>query len=88
MKLKTDFVLRQVADTWIVLPVGTATVNFNGMLTLNASGALLWKALEQGADCDALVDSLMKEYIVDREQASADVQTFLEKLKAAGCLQE
>lgn len=86
MKLNKDFVLRQVADTWIVLPVGTATVSFNGMLTLNASGAILWKALEQGADCDALVDSLMNEYIVDRAQALADVQAFLEKMKKAGCL--
>lgn len=48
MKLKENFVLRQVADTWVVLPVAEATLDFNGMLTLNETGAVLWRALEQG----------------------------------------
>ena len=50
MKLKENFVLRQVAGSYAVLAVGAASVDFNGMLTLNESGALLWRALEQGAD--------------------------------------
>ena len=47
MKLNENFVLRQVADTWVVLPLGDATVDFHGMLTLNETGALLWEALEE-----------------------------------------
>ena len=35
MKLKKNFVLRQVAGTWVVLPLGAETVNFSGMLQLN-----------------------------------------------------
>ena len=46
MGLKEDFVLRQVADTWVVLPLGESSVDFNGMLTLNNSGAMLWRVLE------------------------------------------
>lgn len=88
MKLKTEFALRQVADTWVVLPLGVATLDFNGMLTLNESGALLWKTLEQGADREAMTDALTREYIVDRSQALADVDEFLTKLKKAGCVEE
>ena len=86
MKLKKDFALRQVADTWVVLPLREESVNFNGMLTLNEAGALLWQALEQGGDREALADALMKEYDVDRPQALADVDEFLGKLKEVGCL--
>ena len=87
MKLKKNFVLRQVAGAWVVLPLGAETVNFSGMLQLNDSGAMLWRVLEAGGDQEALVDALLGEYDVTREQAEADVQEFLAKLDQAGCIQ-
>ena len=87
MKIKENFALRQVADTWVVLPVAAATVDFNGMIRLNDSGALLWKALEQGSSREELADSLCAEYSVERQQALSDVDEFIEKLKNAGCLE-
>jgi len=84
MKISENFVLRQVADTWVVLPVGQASVDFNGMLTLNESGAILWQALEKGGDREALADALLAEYEVDRATALADVDDFLKKLSDAG----
>ena len=87
MRIKQDFVLRQVAVTWVVLPLAEQTVDFTGMLTLNASGAMLWKLLEQGSDRSALVDALLSEYEVSPQQASADVDEFLSKLKQAGCME-
>lgn len=88
MKLKKDYALRSVADTWVVLPLGEESVNFNGMLTLNETGALLWQTLEKGGDREAMADALLAEYIVDRPQALADVDSFLKKLQEAGCLEE
>lgn len=88
MKIKEGFVLRQVADNWVVLPVGQASVNFNGMLSLNESGVLLWRALEQGGDKDSLVEALLAEYNVEREEAAADVDAFLSALTKAGCIEE
>ena len=87
MKLKENFVLRPVADTWVVLPLEAESINFNGMLTLNESGALLWQALEKGGDRETMANALMAEYIVDRETALADAEAFLEKLRKAGCLE-
>ena len=87
MRLRENFALRQVADTWLVMPFGSATVDFDGMLTLNGSGALLWKVLEQGGDREALADALCAEYDVAREMALADADEFIEKLAKAGCLE-
>ena len=87
MKLKKNFVLRQVAGAWVVLPLGAETVNFSGMLQLNDSGAMLWRVLEAGGDKEALVDALLGGYDVTREQAEADVQEFLAKLTQTGCMQ-
>lgn len=86
MKLNENFILRQVADTWVAVPVGAASRKFHGMLQLNDSGVQLWHALEQGADEKALVALLCAEYAVTVEQADADVQAFLAKLRTAGCI--
>jgi hypothetical protein len=87
MKIKEGFVLRQVADNFVVLPVGSASVNFNGMISLNESGVLLWRALEEGGDREALADALCNEYEVEREIALADVDEFIAKLTKAGCIE-
>lgn len=88
MKLKENYVLRQVLGSWVVLPIGAATVDFNGMLSLNGSGALLWKRLEQGADREDLADVLTAEYDVSRQQALADVDEFYDILVRAGCAED
>lgn len=88
MKIKRSFVLRQMLDTWVVLPLADKTIDFNGMITLNESGVLLWNTLEQGADADALVAALTAEYAVSQQQAYDDVQEFLSKLRSIGCLDE
>lgn len=88
MRIKSDFALRQVAGTWVVLPFGSEIVNFNGMLKLNESSVLLWKELEQGADRQSLVSALTSEYDVDVATAAADVDAFLKKLEQIGCLTE
>ena len=87
MTIKENFVLRQVAGSYVVVAVGEASVDFNGMLTLNESGALLWRALEQGADRRALTQALTDEYEVEPAQAERDVDEFLRTLSEAGCLE-
>ena len=87
MKIKGNFVLRQIAGAWVVLPLGFATLDFNGMLTLNESGVLLWRLLERGCEREELVTALLTEYDVMASVAEADVDEFLEKLKKAGSLE-
>ena len=86
MELNKEFVLREVAGNWVVLPVGQAGVNFNGMISLNGTGAFLWQTLEKGADREALATALTEEYEVSKEQALQDVDAFLASLAKVGCL--
>ena len=87
MKIKKNFVLRKIAENWMVLPLAEETVNFSDMLTVNDSGAMLWKRLEDGCDKETLVQVLLDEYEVSREEAEADVEGFLEKLVQTGCVE-
>ena len=87
MKIKNEFVLREVAGSFVVLATANATMDFEGMISLNESGALLWRTLENGADEDALVKAIIEEYEVEPKIAQADVKAFIEKLTDAGCIE-
>ena len=87
MKIKKDFVLRQVAQTWMVLPLGEENERLGGILNLTESGALLWKRLEQGCEISDLVEALTGEYDVSEEKALADATKFTDKLAQLGCLE-
>ena len=87
MRIKEGFVLRKVATRTVVLPVGRAAVDFSGMLSLNESGIMLWRVLEKGGDREAMVDALLAEYEVERAEAYADVDAFIDSLVKAGCVE-
>ena len=87
MKVKSDFVLRKISDSYVVVPVGDSVVDFSGLINLNESGAILFKLLQKGAEEADLVDALLKEYNVEREVAEADVKKFVAKVKDAGILE-
>ena len=85
MKLKTGFIIREVAGQVVVLPTGDE-LDLNMMITLNDTGKFLWERLENGADKEELVAALLAEYDVDEETAKAGVDSFVEKLNANGFL--
>ena len=88
MKIKEGYMLRTVAGCSVVVAVGMSTMDFNGMINLNDTGAFLWKKLEIGASEDELVSAMLSEYDVDEETAKRDTDAFLKKLKEAELLCE
>lgn len=87
MKIKDGFLLREVAGSHIVVPLGGAA-DFGGMMTLNPVGAVLWAAMESDTDENALTEKLLAKYDVDAQTAARDVHRFTEKLRAAGLLED
>jgi len=87
MKIKDSFVLRKVADTYVVLPLLDPTINFDGMLSINETGVLLWEKLKTGATRDQLVKTLTDEFDVTEQTAETDVDAFIDTLSKAGCLE-
>lgn len=84
MKLKLDFVLREIAGETLLVPAGKAALDLNGMITLNAMGTALWNKLPEVEDEAALVQWVLDEYEVDADTARADVSAFLGRLRQLG----
>lgn len=83
MKIKEGFIIREVAGSFIVVAVGSAVKEFNGIINLNETGAFLWKILENGATKEELLEKLLEEYDVDEKTARADIDAFIKKLQEA-----
>lgn len=81
MKVNMEFVTREVAGEYLLVPVGKTTLNLNGIMTLNEVGAFLWEKLPQAADEAALVDAVLAEYEAERPEVEKDVSEFLAKLR-------
>ncbi|QCT73149.1 PqqD family protein [Eubacterium maltosivorans] len=86
MKIKNGYILREVAGEAVVVPSGEVSLNFQGIISLNETGALLWKQLEQGCEQKDLVQALLEEYEVDAETAEKDVEEFLKLAGDAGLI--
>lgn len=84
MKIKPGFILRQLAGENVVVPVGAAGENFNGMIRLNDAGALLWRELAGGAEEEQLVSKLLDRFEgVTEAEARTDVREFLDSIRDA-----
>lgn len=86
MKIKSGYVLRQVAGQPVVLPAGGG-LDLSMMVTLNDTGAFLWEHLQQDTTPEALTAALLGEYDVDETRAARSVAAFVEKLRAHGFLE-
>ncbi len=86
MKINEDFILRKVADSYVVVPVNKMTLDFNGIINLNETGAFLFEILQNGATLEELKEKLLAEYEVSPETAQQDIEIFINKVKDAGIL--
>lgn len=87
MKIRDGFMLREVAGQWVVVPLGERVVEFNCIMTLSESGALLWKMLEKDVLEEELVQAVLQEYSIDEETANTDAQEFIASLREKGLIE-
>lgn len=73
MRRKEDFILRQIADEYLLIPTGAATAKLSGMITLSETSAFVWEQLSQERTVAQLVRAVRDTYEVSAVQAEADV---------------
>ena len=88
MRASTDFLLREIAGEYMLVPVGPGAAGINGLVSLNELGAFLFRALQNEQSLDSLVDAVVSEYDVAPETARADAADFLRQLGEIGALEQ
>ena len=88
MKLSGEFVVRQVMDNIVAIPVGQTALRLNGMILLNDVSKIIWECLEMGTELEHAVKAVTDGFEVSAEEAQADVLEFCEKLRKLQLLEE
>ena len=81
MIIKKELIKREIAGDTILVPVGKAVYDSNGLFALNELGAFLWERLPQAETEEQLCEAVLEEYDVSREEAAKDIAEFLKTLR-------
>ena len=85
MKIKKGFVLREMCGENIVAAEGLQNINFNKLISLNATAAFLWKNLEGKEFTEQeMAQLLVDEYGIDMELALKDSAALCQSWIEAG----
>ena len=82
MRRNPEFVLSDVAGNHILMPVGSAAINLNGMITINDTGVMIWKELEKDLSFEQLLSAITDRYEVSGETARADLLRFMDVMRS------
>ncbi len=88
MKIKSGFAKRNIAGSEIVVPVGKAATEFNGMITLNGTGSFFWDCLKDDITKEQLLNKVLETYDVTEELAKKDIDNFIDMLRKNNLLEE
>lgn len=86
MEIKKDFVLREIAGDYVLVPVGKTVGEYSGLFPITETGAAIWKLLPEANDGEYIAEKLFSEYDADKDVIREDVDTFLKKLADYGII--
>ena len=81
--------MRPLGNEYILVAEGLEAMDANTMVSMNATAAFLWEAVEgKSFDAETLVQLLLDEYEVDRETAEQDVKALLQTWNKADIIED
>ena len=85
MRIKDGYIMKKLGSGYVVVTVGQASKDFNGLIRLDEPGAWLWKSIQDGADSrEKLVTKMLERYEdLDEPTARQDLDEFLETVSFA-----
>lgn len=88
MRLKNDFEIVDMGDTFIAVPLGDQMEEFRGGVRLNSSAARFFELLQHETTEEKIVDALAVQYDAPREVIAADVHSCIADLTQKGFIAE
>lgn len=84
--IKGNYTLRQIAGEYLAIPLSNEAGEDANIIILNPVSHIIWSKLEEGSTFDDILNAVMKEFNVEKDEAIADIKEFLNGLEQAGLL--
>lgn len=78
-QISPDFILREIAGEYVIVPVGEDNIFSNSMMAPNNTAVFLWKAFEHPSTVEDVVIKGLQEYEVTEDTIRKSVQKFLKE---------
>ncbi|WP_027450444.1 PqqD family protein [Xylanibacter brevis] len=89
MKTKKGFRLRNICGENVIVAEGIENIDFSRIISMNESAAYLWNKVQSiDFTANTLIDLLLEEYEVSREDAAQDVNQLIEQWQKAGIVED
>ncbi len=88
MKIKEEFVLEEVGESYIAVAVGDGADAFPGMVRMNGTGAFLWNLIkDKDMTREEILAEMLKVYDVEPDVALSGIDAFIKQLADAGIVE-
>ena len=81
--LSNNFMLKQVGNEYMIIPVSNSNVNFSKIYNTNEVGAFIFNNLKDHTK-EEVLDLLKKEYDAPFDVLKSDLDEFINELKKRG----
>lgn len=88
MKYNESYVVKNLADEIVLVHQDEYNVDCSKIITLNEVALFIIDKIKDGFSDTQIIEALLKEYDVDEETATNDVETFINKLIELGIVNE
>ncbi len=82
--VKQGYVVREIAGEYIAVPVDSSCGT--NIVILNPVSKMLWEELRDEKTFDELLDAMLKNYDVSKEEAETDLKDFIAQLETNGLI--
>lgn len=80
----SSVVSRVIADETLIVPIRRGVGDLASIYSLNSVAGAIWNAIAQPRTKDEIVQLMQSEFDVPTESVSADIDSFLAEMGAAG----
>lgn len=81
MIIKKELIKRQIAGETVLVPVGKAIYDANGLFVMNELAAFIWDLLPNVETAEEICKAVLQEYDTTQEVVKQDVEEFLGRLR-------
>lgn len=90
MKISDNYLVKQIVDDYILIPVGQSVIDYKSILNLNETSTFLCKCLQEETTYDELLAKYYAEYEPDEAEKQLlkyDMESFLYKAHELGVIE-
>ncbi len=88
MKLKFNFMINELGDSFVAVPMSDSVESFNGVLKLNEGGAFIIETLNNEISYEDLCAKVAEKFSITVEEAKENMEPLFEKLREENLIEE